>query len=622
MHWPGAGGPFQPEKEYRERGKSMEQHYKKIVKDTERRVVCAMQRQIMDAGNTRYGGFRDGTGIVQAKYAIYQVAPMIAAYCCPDTVFYRSGELYGRILAGLTYIRGAQHENGLFDYVTCNFDSAPDTAFCLKKLLPVYEYLCGKAEADRSVDALGGKTGGFAGQEESALLPANAVGGKTAEKEERNRESVGLPTAAITAGETKIRSRLEEIIADGADGMLLGGFHTPNHRWAIASVLMACSRLFGSRKMEEAARGYLKEGIDCNADGEYSEKSAGNYNRINNDAMMLLSQVTGDASYEQHVLRNLNMMLTYIEPDGSIFTANSTRFDKDLLVYPVDYYMEYLRMGIKYQIPEFLQMCNSIFDIVKEKRILSPDCLICFLLCPAYRKLSYGERYPFSDYHAFYRDSGIARHRSGRFTYTVMSGKSDFFYLHNGTMKLAVKVCGSFCEHRSFVGERMERVSEREYHISQVMRGWYYLPFDEAPGTADWWRMDNASRPKKYGPDMQVDVWVKEVSGGVDLRVKTSGVNGAPWRVELAFSGADLLTSSQIDMPVSGGEVLVVKEGEVRVTNGWDTLLIGPCFGEHRFTEGKEDSEKKIPGAFTLCLTDDTAFDREIHIRNQPSGMI
>lgn len=594
----------------------MEQHYKKIVKDTERRAAAAMQRQIMDAGNARYGGFRDGTGIVQAKYAIYQVAPMIAAYCCPDTVFYQGREIYGRILAGLAYIRGVQHENGLFDYITCNFYSAPDTAFCLKKLLPVYEYLCGKA------DAAGGKTGGFAGQEKSALLPANSVAGKRAGKEESNRDGEGFPVEAITAGEMEIRTRLEEIIANGANGMLLGGFHTPNHRWAIASILMACSRFFGSKEMAEAARGYLKEGIDCNADGEYSEKSAGNYNRINNDAMILLSQVTGDASYEQHVLRNLKMMLTYIEPDGSIFTSNSTRFDKDLLVYPTDYYMEYLRMGMKYQIPEFLQMCNSIFDIVEEKRIATPDCLIWFLLCPVYREFEYGERYPFGDYHVFYRDSGIARHRSGRYTYTVMNGKSNFFCLHNGTMKLEIKVCGSFCEHRAFLGEKMEQISEGEYHLCQVMRGWYYLPFDKEPETGDWWKMDNASRPKKYGPDMQVDVWVKETAGGVDLCVKTSGVDGAPWRVELAFSGADFFSSSQIDMPVSGSEVLVVKEGEVEVANGWDALVIGPCFGEHHFTEGKEDSEKKTPGAFTLYLTDYTAFEREIHIRNKWSGMI
>lgn len=565
----------------------MEQHYRKIVRDTERRVIASMQCQIMEPENARCGGFRDGMGIVQAKYAIYQVAPMIAAYCCPDSSFYRSEKIYDRILLGLDYIRGVQHENGLFDYITCNFFSAPDTAFCLKKLLPVYEYLREKKGGDSREIAAGN----------SEVL----------------RE--------MPAGEQEIYRRLEEMIKDGANGMLLGGFHTPNHRWAIASILMACSRYFDSERMEEAAYTYLREGIDCNADGEYSEKSAGNYNRINNDAMILLSEVTGDNSYEQNVLRNLKMMLNYIEPDGSIFTANSTRFDKDLLIYPADYYMEYLRMGMKYHIPEFLKMCNSIFELVEEKHIDAPDCLIWFLLSPKYREFEYGECYPFKDYHAFYRESGIARCKNGRYTYTVMNGKSNFFYLHNGTIKLEVKVCGSFCEHRAFKSEEMERLSDGEYHLRQVMRGWYYLPFEEVQGTSDWWKMDNAARKKRWGPDMQIDVWVREEENGVCLRVKTSGVSGAPWRIELAFSGVNFLVSSQVDLPLSGSEVLVVKEGEAEVTNGWDTLVIGPCFGAHHFIEGKEDSEKKTPGAFTLYLTDYTEFDREIYIRNKLSEM-
>ncbi len=599
----------------------MEQHYKKVIEDTQRRVIAAMQRQILEEGNPRYGGFRDETGIVQAKYAIYQVMPMTAAYCCPDSVFYHDRKVYDRIISGLSYIRGVQHENGLFDYITCNFFSAPDTAFCLKKLLPVYEYLLGRqgryplgkvGEISSQAGEVTGKSGKACGKKEMVSTEE----GKICE----NKEIIPGKDEA-EEGEKEICTRLGEIIEDGAKGMLLGGFHTPNHRWAIASILMACSRLFANPGMEAAAYDYLKEGIDCNADGEYSEKSAGNYNRVNNDAMILLTRVTGDASYEQHAIRNLRMMFTYLEPDGSVFTANSTRFDKDLLVYPTDYYKEYLQMGVKYDIPEFLQMCNTIFDLVGEKRIAAPDCLIWFLLCPQYRELEYRGSYRSGDYHAYYGDSGIARCRSGRYTYTVMKGKSNFFYIHNGTMKLEMKVCGSFCEHRAFKAEEMERLADGEYHLRQVMRGWYYLPFEEAPPTSDWWKMDNASRPKKSGPDMQIDVWVKEVEGGVDIRVKTSGVEDAPWRMELAFSGVNFLTGPLFDMPLSGSEVLVVKEGNIEATNGFDTLSVGPCFGEHHFTEGKEDSEKKTPGAFTLYLTDYTAFDRTVHIRNRLSGM-
>lgn len=554
----------------------MERHYRKMIADTQVRVIKSLQIQIRDRESARYGGFADSTGIVQAKFAIYRIAGMTAAYCNEDTCFYQDERVLDSIMTGLDYVARVQHESGLFDYITCNFFSAPDTAFCIKKLLPVYQYLKGRQE---------GKTG-----------------------------------AEMTAGERDILEKMEAIIRRGAYGLLQGGFHTPNHRWAIASVLMSCSRLFDCEEMEQAAFTYLNEGIDCNEDGEFAEKSAGNYNRINNDAMILLSEATGDPSYERNAVRNLRMMLTYWEPDDSIFTANSTRFDRDRLIFPGDYYMEYLKMGIKYEIPEFLQMCNTIFEIVDRHGIDSPDFLIWFMLQPEYRRIEFDGSYHRPDFERFYAKSGIARGQQGRFTYTVMNGKSNFLYLHNGTMKLEMKVAGSFCEHRAFQSERMERVSRGEYHLSQTMRGWYYLPFAEKPPTSDWWKMDNASRDRKLGPDMQIDVWVKEVENGLDVRVKTAGVEGAPWRIELAFTGVNFLTNDYVDLPLTGSEVIVVKQGYTEVGNGRDTLVTGPCFGEHHFTEGKEDSEAKTPGAATLYLTAYTPFDREIQIRDKVSG--
>ena len=553
----------------------MEKHYQKMLRDTEDRVVNSLKIQVLDRESPRYRGFADPTGIVQAKFAIYRIAGMAAAYCNEDTCFYRDGRVYDSILKGLDYVTGVQHESGLFDYITCNFFSAPDTAFCIKKLLPLYQYLKGRRDRE-------------------------------AEPELREEENC-------------ILGKVEQIVRQGAYGLLQGGFHTPNHRWAIASLLMSCSRLFDCKEMETAAFTYLNEGIDCNEDGEFAEKSAGNYNRVNNDAMILLSEATGDPSYEQNAVRNLRMMLTYWEPDDSVFTANSTRFDKDRLIYPKDYYMEYLKMGMKYHIPEFLQMCNTIFDIVDRRHITSPDFLIWFMLNPEYRRLEFEGSYRRPDFGSFYRESGIARGQQGRFTYTVMNGKSNFLYLHNGTMKLEMKVAGSFCEHRAFKSERMERLSEGEYHLSQVMRGWYYLPFAEKPPTSDWWKMDNASRDQKLGPDMHIDVWVKEAENGLDVRGKTSGVEGAPWRIEMAFSGVDFLTNDYVDLPLTGSETVVVKQGFTEIGNGKDTLIVGPCFGEHHFTEGKEDSEEKTPGAATLYLTAYTPFDREIRIRDKVS---
>lgn len=542
----------------------MRMHYDRVVQDTEKRVAHALKTQNLQQGSPYYGAFVMPNGVYMQKHALYQIASLAAAYCCRDTKYYHDDNILTAMLRGLDYVDSTQHENGLFDYITCNFFSAPDTAFCIGIILPAYQYL--------------------------------------------------RQQAALSEGEAVLKDRLEKIIHLGGRGLLEGGFHTPNHRWAIAGLLAQCGKLFGEEDLTQAAFQYLNEGIDCNADGEYSEKSAGNYNGVNNQAMLFLADALGDDSYEQHVIRNLRMMMTYWEPDDSIFTANSTRFDKDRLVYPDGYYFFYLYIGAKYQIPEFIAMANYIFGIIFEKNLLSPDLLGRFLLHPELAGLESDLCATPTEYTAYYADSGIARVRRGRYSYTVMKDKSNFLYVHNGSVKLAVKIGGSFCEHRAFKAEKMWE-ENGVFHLHQTMRGWYYLPFPEKPATSDWWQMDNASRPKKLGPDMDIDVTVRDTVDGIAVDIRTSGVQGAPWRVELAFSGIDRLENDHMVMPIHGDEVIVVKNGFFTVSNALASMEVGPCFGNHHFTEGKEDSEAKAAGCATVYLTDYTQFHHTIIIR-------
>lgn len=543
----------------------MRLHYQQMIRDTEKRAHKALQTQNLDKSSPYYGAFVMPNGVYMQKHALYCIADIGAVYCNPDSKLYHDEKLLASMLTGLDYVRSTQHENGLFDYITCNFYSAPDTAFCIGIVLPLARYL--------------------------------------------------KMQASLTEGERVLLHKLDRIIHDGGRGLLEGGFHTPNHRWAIASLLATCGKMYGEEDLTQAAFAYLNEGIDCNADGEYSEKSAGNYNGVNNEAMLLLAEALEDDSFEQHVIRNLRMMLTYWEPDDSIFTANSTRFDKDRLVYPDGYYWFYLYLGAKYDIPEFAAMANYTFEIVREKNILSPNCLIQYMLHPALIDFESEKCGTPTDYHADYADSGIARVRRGRYTYTVMKEKSNFLWVHNGAIKLAVKIGGSFCEHRAFRAETMEMDESGAFHLHQTMRGWYYLPFPEKPATSDWWQMDNASRPKKLGPDMDIDVTIRETEDGIDLDIRTSGVKGAPWRVELAFFGIDRISNDHLTMPIHGDEVLVLRDSFFTVSNAEASMEVGPAFGTHHFTDGKEDSEVKTPGAATVYLTDYTEFHHCISIR-------
>ena len=190
----------------------MRAHYERIVRDTEKRVRHALCTQNTDKGSPYYGAYVMDNGVYMQKHALYQIASLAAAYCCPDCRYYHDETILGSMLLGLDYVDSTQHENGLFDYITCNFFSAPDTAFCIGIILPAYQYL-------------------------------------------RKQET-------LTEGENLLKQRLEKIIHAGGRGLLEGGFHTPNHRWAIAGLLAQCGKLFGEEDLTNAAFVYLNEGID------------------------------------------------------------------------------------------------------------------------------------------------------------------------------------------------------------------------------------------------------------------------------------------------------------------------------------------------------------------------
>ncbi len=552
----------------------MKQHYAMMITDSEARARRAIKEQILDTGSEFYGGFYNADGLTEAKYAVYQITTMTAVYNNEQSCLYHDKAVAGCISRALEYVLRVQHDNGLFDYIDCNFFSAPDTAFIVKRLLPAYQYLCAHAGSDE---------GSF---------------------------------------EKDCREKMERIILHGAEGIKGGGFHTPNHRWAIASVLMLCGKLFDRPDFTERARQYLNEGIDCNKDGEYAEKSAGNYNRINNDAMITIGDCTGEQFYYDNAIRNLRMMLTYIEPNGSIFTANSTRQDNGKLVYPVDYYTEYLRMGHDFKIPEFLDMANTIFTIIRTNSLEAPDFLMHLMNRPDLVELEHEGEYHQPDFQKFYEESGICRMHNADVTWTLMKGKSNFLYITNKSIILEFKIGGSFCEHRAFQAETMKRFADGSgYTLTQSMRGWYYLPFENKPDTTDWWKMDNASRQKLHGPNLDIKVSVREAhdadGNGVDVHITTGGVKPAPFRVEISCAGAERVCGSEYEIPAEAGGVMIGRSGTVSFENAHDCITVGPAFASHKYIQGKFGSEKASGKSFTLYFTDYVPFDRVIKIRSK-----
>lgn len=81
--------------------------------------------------------------------------------------------------------------------------------------------------------------------------------------------------------------------------------------------------------------------------GEYSERSSGNYNAVVNAAMIMLYEELNNSEFLEYVDKNLEFMLMMIDADGTIFTENSLRQDRGRREYAVKYFYQYLLWHIK-----------------------------------------------------------------------------------------------------------------------------------------------------------------------------------------------------------------------------------------------------------------------------------
>ncbi|WP_094548064.1 hypothetical protein [Petroclostridium xylanilyticum] len=540
-------------------------HYKRIIKDSEKRAAFFLKNQILDKNSFDYGAVVKERNYVEPKSTIYGITTLLALYYNEESSYYRKPDVYERINIALDYVRRAQRPDGTFDLLDCNFYSAPDTAFCVRRLAPSYKLL--------------GKYG----------------------KDEKSEV---------------IREKIYNIIKDAAYGMTKGGFHTPNHRWAIASTLMASYNIVGENEFKEVALRYLSEGIDGNEYGEYAERSAGGYNIINNSAMIMLAEESGDESYLEYVDRNLKMMFTYFDPDGSVFTNNSTRQDRGQKVYPRDYYYQYVYMAYKTSNKEFAAAANKIMDDVIERGGKAPDCLDLFMIHPEFIEFELqGSAFP-DNYKKYYKDSGIVRVRKNDISFSIIENNSRFLYFQAGALTAYMKIGVSYFDQREFKIQKLEE-TDQGYILNYRAQGWYYKPFNEKPDTTDWWKMDHSKREKIYGPNLDIIVKVQEVEDGIEVNIATQGCDRVPLRIEMGFTSGTLVKSDGFMCEGVAGGAIAVKSGNIEVSKDMDTIMVGPAFANHMFIGGKFGSEARSRDHFTIYFTDFTNFDHTITLKKK-----
>ena len=543
----------------------MKRYIDYLIRSEEHRVDEMLFLQIKDKNDLCYGLMRGD--VIEAKPTIYMMATALALYLNSRSRYYKSEKLMEALQLAADGVARVQRKSGYIDYPCCNFFSAPDTSFCYKRLNHGYRMM--KQYQD-------------------------------------------------VADTTILQKKYLAIMRMAAEAIRDGGFHTPNHRWGICAALMQAAKLFAddtefAKSLMDRTVLYLQEGIDGNSEGEYAERSTGNYNAVVNNAMMAMYQCSKDVKYLGYVERNLNMMMYYIEPNDMVFTQNSTRQDQGKEIFMDKYLYQYLYLlaydgtdgFIKLTPEEHARFDGAAHQIIKgcaETGRQAPNCLHLLMIYDKTLDYTFENCGFLKTYHKLFKEAGVLRVKKENYSYTVMKNRSAFLYFNVNGLEAFLKIGESYCEIRNFVPDEMD-VQEGKTVLSHTARGWYYLPWKEKQNTSDWWQMDHKKRDLMITSDLHTQVVITELADGLEISVDTDGLERLPLRMELCVPSQTTLENDHFCMETVAGKSMVLSDDYVTMTKGLTSIEFGPGACEHHFKGHYSGEEVNADGYTIYCNT-------------------
>ena len=174
------------------------------------------------------------------------------------------------------------------------------------------------------LDALQGQTGLFDGGDNLVSPPDTSF----------TINDVCLTLEILSQGATPspvvnaVRPDLLNIALRVAPALKVGGIHTPNHRWEIASALSGLAVVLSDLQARERAEEWLAEGLDIQPDGLYSERSPNYAAYVSNCALISMARRLDRPDMLDIVHRAMRAIVGLIQPDDDVETVQSRRQDQ------------------------------------------------------------------------------------------------------------------------------------------------------------------------------------------------------------------------------------------------------------------------------------------------------
>lgn len=478
-----------------------------------------------------------------------EIDALAGAYCAPESSYFKHQELLPVMEAAADRLLAAQHADGTID--SGNLSSPPDTGFVVQTVCTALTVL----------------------------------------------QHTHLPQLSA------INEKLGQFVLAAGEALTTGGIHTPNHRWVVSSALAQLNAIFPAAKYVDRIDDWLGEGIFCDVDGQFAERSTGIYSRVVDNALITIARLLDRPGLLDPVRRNLAMTMFYMHPNGELETVGSRRQDQTMMAWITNYYLQYRYMAIHDQNRQFAAVARFAEEIgLDHAEVKIP--LIEFLEEPLYRrKLPDPEPLP-TDYARFFSNSALARIRRGESSATIYGGSDwplgvasglasnpTFFNFRKGRAVLeSVRMMPAFFSEGAFRSNGMQ-VEENRYLLHQETHVPYYQPLPRQlrnaqgdypltpAGNRFWSKMNFPQRQMSNIQTLEQSVTVTETAGAFELAFDVGGHDRVPVSIELTF---------RHDGEVEGTEpgttrpnLYFLRQGTGRFRAGDDVITFGPGQTDH-----------------------------------------
>ncbi|MBI1319251.1 MAG: hypothetical protein GC168_09945 [Candidatus Hydrogenedens sp.] len=516
-----------------------------LVREHDAKVKRLLERQIVDASSPWRGSLPDEYDIHYCTAPASMLKDIAAAYYHPASLYSGDAEIVERMRLALGFLTRAQNDLGLVDLYSTNFESAPDTGFVVH---------------------------GVASAAKLAQLHADDA----------------------------VLDLYGDFLQRAGAGLCVGGIHTPNHRWVVSAALAQIHDLFPDPAYLARIEQWLGEGIDIDAEGQYTERSSGGYNVVVNNALVTTAHKLDRPELLDAVRKNLDAMVYLLHPNGEVVTEISSRQDLNTRATMAGYWFVLRYLAVRDQNGLYASMLAPLEPANRALPALMeyPE-LLGALPAPAPIPDDYERALPLA---------GITRIRRGARSTTILhTGNSRWITMRNGGAVVNdVRFASAFFGKGQFVPRYFERTDDG-FVFTQQLQGRYLQPItdpDLLPVTPENWSRLVLKREQTQICTMDYEARIRETPEGFEFDISAAGTDKVPLAVEINLrEGGEL--AGVIPAP-RVGDAFLLPSGMAEYTLGSDRIGFGPGKTEHAWVQLR-GAEGKLSGP-SVYITGYTPF--------------